>query len=142
MIKFEKDVRVMRAFTEYNIHEDVRQCGVILADPRVDVVTGEEKVYVHWDRTPWRGTNPEEVLTRDLLLEADGEVKYSKLEAEWNVAEAEVAVKLREAAKLITEANSIAEKAGCDSLTNMYDAIRPLYSAMDNAGWNTSSFGC
>jgi hypothetical protein len=140
MIK--KDVRVMRYFEEYNIHEDVRQRGVVIAEPRVDVVTGEEKVYVKWDETRWRQDNPEELLTSSLVLEADGDEEYNKLEAEWNIAEAEVAAKLKQAADLITEAGDIAGKAGCDSLSNMYDAIRPLYRAMDNAGWNTSSFGC
>lgn len=142
MIKFEKDLRVMKAFDKYNLHEDIRLRGVVLADPRVDVITGEEKVYVHWDNPQWRQENPEEVLTQSLVLEADGDAKYNKLEAEWNVAETEVTAKLKQAAQLITEAGDIADKAGCDSLANLYDAIRPLYRAMDGAGWNTSSFGC
>lgn len=142
MNKFEKDTRVMRDFKKLNIHEDDRLRGVVLADPRVDVITGEEKVYVKWDRTPWRGTNPEEVLTESLLLEADGDTKYSELEAEWNKAEAAVTLKLKEAASLISEAAALAEEVGCDDLTQMYEAVRPLYSAMDSAGWNSSSFSC
>lgn len=142
MNKFEKDMRVMKDFEKLNIHEDDRQPGVIIADPRVDPITGEEKVYVQWDSTPWRGTNPEEVLTESLISEADGNAKYSQLETEWNVAEAEVKVLINAAAALIDEASEVASKAGCESLTDMYDSIRPLYRAMDNAGWNTSSFGC
>ncbi len=142
MNKFEKDTRVMRDFKELNIHEDDRLRGIVLADPRIDVVTGEEKVYVKWDRTPWRGTNPEEVLTQSLLLEAEGDEKYSKLEAECNEAEKAVAAKLKEAAKLISEAGTIASLVGCDDLTSMYEAVRPLYSAMDSVGWNSSSFTC
>lgn len=142
MNKFEKDTRVMRDFKTLNIHEDDRMRGIVLADPRIDVITGEEKVYVQWDRTPWRGENPEEVVTQTLVLEGEGDAKYSKLEAEWNEAEAAVALKLKEAAKLIGEAGVIASAAGCDDLTHMYEAVRPLYSAMDSVGWNSSSFSC
>lgn len=30
----------------------------------------------------------------------------------------------------------------CNQLVNMYEAIRPIYNAMDDCGWRTSSFGC
>lgn len=142
MNKFEKDTRVMKVFKKENWRHEQERCGITIADPRVDPVTGEEKVYVQWDLDRYKQPNPEEIVTQNLLLEADGKSKIAKLENEWNNAEVEVKEKLKAAAELISGAAKIADNVGCDSLLDMYDAIRPLYNAMDRAGWNTSSFGC
>jgi hypothetical protein len=142
MTEFKKDMRVMLDFDKLNQHDETTRRGVILTESRVDALTGEEKVYVKWDHERYRQPNPEEVLTQKLLLEDVGDVKLASLEAEWNEAESKVKENLREAAELINAASEVASQVGCDSLLDMYDAIRPLYSAMDNAGWNTSSFGC
>ena len=64
-----------------------------------------------------------------------------RLEKEFAAVESAVAVKLKEAAKLIREAGSIASKAGKD-IQDMYEATSDLERAMDSAGWNTSSWHC
>jgi hypothetical protein len=141
-IIFKKDMRIMTEFNKLNQHGFPLRRGVLISEPVKDPISGEEKVYVKWDRDRYNHPNPEEKLTKELMREVDGEVKLADLQAEWNEAEAKIKEKLTEAAALIKEASVIGTGVGCDSLLDMYDAIDPLYSAMDSAGWNTSSFGC
>ena len=68
--------------------------------------------------------------------------QFSVLEKEYKVVEKQIKNKLKDAAKLIKEANKLAENVNAGSLASMYDAIDPLYAAMDSSGWNTSSFSC
>lgn len=76
-----------------------------------------------------------------LLPAAELAAKESKLEVEFKKTSKEIRSKLKEAAKIIGEAQKLAKKQG-HNLSDMYDAYGPLYNAMDNAGWRTSSFGC
>ena len=118
-----------------------------VARPRFGVVTAviadTDKVTVSWDAPEWdpKRVNEEIVSSKDLYLEAALKKAWSKLEADFAVIEQQVADKLKEASKLLREANKIAKKSGKE-LSEMYDAIGPLYSAMDACGWRTSSFGC
>jgi len=77
-----------------------------------------------------------------LMHRKEFEQKYSKLETAYKEVEAQVKDKLKEAGKLIKESNKMAKKLGLESLNEMYDAIDPLYQAMDACGWRTSSFSC
>jgi len=141
-IIFKKDLRVMTEFDKLNQHDETSRRGVLISEPIKDPISGEEKVYVKWDRDRYNHPNPEEKLTKELMPEVDGVVKLADLQAEWNEAEAKIKEKLIEAAALIREASVIGTSVGSGSLLDMYHAIDPLYSAMDSAGWNTSSFGC
>jgi hypothetical protein len=85
--------------------------------------------------------DPAMVKANVLLGETEVKKKYSELEKEYQVAATQVKLKLKEAGKLLREANKIAKKSGRE-LAEMYDAIDPLYSAMDACGWRTSSFSC
>jgi len=49
--------------------------------------------------------------------------------------------KMNVAAQSIREANEIVRAHGFD-LPSLYDARRPLYKAMSEAGWSTSSLHC
>lgn len=85
---------------------------------------------------------PVKVKSDWLLTEAEGKAKFSALEKEFDAIADQVIDKLKEAGKLIKEANKIAKKSGAKSLYEMYDAHDPLLNAMDAAGWRTSSFNC
>lgn len=115
--------------------------GAIAAEPRRDPLNGETKVYVKWDDT-YKNPNPSEIDVSELDLEDTVRAKASKLEEEFEVYAEQISEKMEAAAKLIREANKIAKKAGVENLNDMYEATSALYSAMDDAGWNTSSFGC
>lgn len=93
---------------------------------------------VKWEDYLWM----DDPVSIDLLFtHNDADKELSRLEKEFKLVEKEVAVKLKEAAKLLKEANKIAKKTG-NNLSEMYEAIDPLYAAMDQCGWQTSSFGC
>jgi hypothetical protein len=77
----------------------------------------------------------------DLMLEADAKSALNDLEDAFNKLQDELKVKIVEAANLIKEAGDIAEEHG-EELAEMHDATDPLLSAMDNAGWRTSSLSC
>lgn len=115
--------------------------GAIAAEPVKDPLTGDLKVYVKWDAT-YLNPSPSEVLVSDIDLEEKVQAKATKLEEEFAAYEKQVVAKMKEAGKLIREANKLAKKAGLDGLNDMYEATGPLYDAMDDAGWRTSSFNC
>lgn len=52
-----------------------------------------------------------------------------------------IAANLKQAGELISKAADLADKNG-DELREMYDLVRPLYKALDNAGWSSSSMRC
>ncbi len=139
--KFKQGTRVIRYFEKFNINEDVRDYGSTITDPQSDALSGKEKVYVKWDSS-WYRPNPQEVLTENLMLEDEGNKKYALLEEEFTKYEIQINQKMQEAAALICEANVLAEQAGAGSLQELWESTRPLKSAMDSSGWNTSSFNC
>jgi hypothetical protein len=114
--------------------------GKIMAEP--SVVSGTNLVIVELDD----GTLKKCQL-KQLLSEADGIAEskrikeaQDKLEREFAETEAKCNEKLEEAAKLIREAAKIADKGGVN-LQDM-DSVYSITSAMGDAGWNTSSWGC
>lgn len=123
---------------EVPIYYDPDGDGLILGE--VTDVSTKGKITVKFDGS-LRGT---EVLeAKDLMTEKDGKARYSELETEFAVIEKQVAAKVKEVAKGIREANKLAKKTGRPLAQMSYEIIyRDLYSAMDDAGWRTSSFGC
>lgn len=103
-------------------------------------VSTKGKITVKWDGAYGR---TEVLEAKDLMTEEAGKARYSELEAEFAVIEKQIAAKVKEVAKGIREANKLAKKTGRPLAQMGYDIIyRDLYSAMDDAGWRTSSFGC
>ncbi len=105
--------------------------------------TAGDVVIVEWD-----GGGLDKVVIAKLLNEVDGKAEQDRLEAEAQKLEEEFEKvqkackdKLQKAAELINEAAKVAEAHGQD-LMDMYEAVRPLERAMDNAGWRTSSWHC
>lgn len=141
MTDFKVNDRVVRQWSRYNSDHDNINRGTVIADSRKDPLSGKDRIYVKWDST-WYKPNPEEVLVSSLMLESEADKQLSVLDKEFERMEVEVSDKMRQAASLIREAGELAGKVGVDSLQEMYDAIRPLYQAMDSTGWNSSSFSC
>jgi hypothetical protein len=77
-----------------------------------------------------------------LFSETEAKEKCSILEKEYKVVSKQVQEKMKEAAKIIRDAQKLAKKELGTNLADMYDAYDALYSAMDASGWRTSSFGC
>jgi hypothetical protein len=65
----------------------------------------------------------------------------SDLEKEWAETEKLVKVKMEKAAALIKGAIKIAKKHNLE-LNELYDGVKPLLDAMEEAGWQTSSLMC
>lgn len=140
-MSFTKGSRVMLRVDKYNEYEDDSVRGVVIADPTTDPLTGKGRVYVEWDRNYWRHNKQEELSVDLLVSEEEGDAIIAQLEKEFNELQDKVALKVKEAANLLSEAGAIAESGGRE-LSDMHEAIRPLLNAMDNAGWRTSSFNC
>lgn len=103
-------------------------------------ISAKGKITVKWDGSYGR---TETLEAKDLLTEEEGKARYSELEAEFAVIEKQVAAKVKEIAQGIREANALSKKVGKPLAQMGYEIIyRDLYKAMDDAGWNTSSFGC
>ncbi len=103
-------------------------------------ISAKGKITVKWDGTYGRSETLE---SKDLMTEEAGKARYSELEAEFAVIEKQVAAKVKEIARGIREANALSKKVGKPLARMGYEIIyRDLYKAMDDAGWNTSSFGC
>lgn len=96
----------------------------------------------------WNGGRLSKHAITSLLDEKAGEAEnkrlldeQERLEKEFERVETECKTKLEKAADLIREASSLAHSKGKD-LQEMYEAVRPLERAMDDAGWSTSSWHC
>lgn len=101
-------------------------------------VTTLGKVQVKWDAS-WKS---ESLISQESLLpENELQKKLDKLSAEFEIVEKSVTEKVEEAAKFLTEAAQICDKNDL-VLRDMYKSVKSLLDAMDNAGWNTSSFNC
>lgn len=109
----------------------------------IDKLASQGKVFVQWEKR-WDNDSDRlnEVNVKDLLLESEAKDKLSELEKEYQELENQILPKMKEIAKLIKESNKLAKKGGYESLSEMYEVTGNLYHAMDQAGWNTSSWGC
>jgi len=114
--------------------------------PEYGVVTdvlSSGNVLVKWD-SAYRNREQDYSGPQDptkLALEEDVKNQYSILEQEFKVVSLEVKTKLEEIADSIRQANEISKSIG-RPLAQMPDVYGTIYQAMDEAGWNTSSFGC
>jgi hypothetical protein len=79
------------------------------------------------------------VKSKLLVAENDEPVLQKTLEKEFRATEKLIADKIKEASASILEANKLSNKIGY-SLSEIDH--HGLYSAMDKAGWKTSSFDC
>ena len=97
-------------------------------------------ITVKWDKN-WA---KDEVLeAEELMTEEAAKARWTELEKEFKEVEKQVAAKVKEVAKAIREANKLSRTVGRPLAQMGNDIIyRELYHAMDEAGWNTSSFGC
>lgn len=105
----------------------------------VSKVLTDDKVMVKWDDKYMSSDYP--VDTSDLFHEEELKEKFSKLEAKFKEVESKVKESIKLAAKSLLDAQKIAKAAGLD-LSELYDAVAPLESAMDKCGWQTSSLHC
>lgn len=108
---------------------------------------GPGHVMVEWDLYDYQKKANEKpvaraVLIKNLLPLKEAKTHFSKLEREFKAYEKQVLAKMKQAGKLIREANQLARRAGVESLNEMYNATHPLFNAMDETGWRTSSLGC
>lgn len=126
--------RVCRRFTKHNQWEDDRLFGEILAHNEK-----HNKFFVKWESN-WYKPNPEEVEPANLMTEEESETLFNKLEEDFNKVADQVEAKMEKAAKLLLEANEIAELASM-RLSEM-DAASPLLGAMRSCGWRTSGLSC
>jgi hypothetical protein len=96
----------------------------------------------------WDGGALQKVTLRSIITEAEGKLQdkqikdeQDRLEQEFDKVQDTIRLKIRLAAASIKEAAALANKAGTD-LRDMYEDVGPLMDALDDAGWNPSSFSC
>lgn len=142
--------RVIEKWEEYQPYDDYNRRGKIVSVtvgvvPETNgVVLAEGEVAVTWDEAWMRSSDLQSTVAisaDDLLHEKDGDKQLSVLDKEFRKLEKSVEVKMKEAGRLIKQANKIAIKAGMESLIDM-NAAGPLLAAMDSCGWSTSSLSC
>lgn len=113
-----------------NEYDDYTLIGVIRSQ---EAAAG--KVWVKWIEGELTEEDDREVELKVLSLESE----RSQLDKEFKEVERLIQAKMKEAAKLLSEAGKMAKPR---RLASMYDAVRPLVDAMDNNGWRSSSWGC
>lgn len=128
-------VKMTDALDHYNPNADLTLRGVIQGS---SIDNG--KVFVKWDGR-WNTPPIEEVDLSSLVSEEEANQKISILEQEYDKVFQQVRAKVDSAAELLLEANKLATPTGTN-LFEMYEAHRALIRAMDDCGWNTSSFNC
>jgi hypothetical protein len=132
---FEVGTRVAKDVERWNPNEDDSERGeVVGVDPKTQHLLVEVETW--GGKTEIRKWNPETT-----LLESELEAKLSQLEKDYDVVASQVSEKIAAAAALLNEAAAIADKSGVE-IQSMYEEVRPLYRALDNAGWSSSSMRC
>lgn len=134
-------LRVGLKTTQYFEGDDPRPGTVVAGDAEPGYVQVEWDLYEYQVKAGEKPVaRPERI--KDLLPFKEALAQFKTLEKEFTAYEKQIEKKMKEAAKLIREADKLARKAGVDSLNEMHNATYPLYDAMDDTGWNTSSFNC
>jgi hypothetical protein len=103
---------------------------------KVIMVEAPNSYLVEWDNksiTRFKATN--------LMLESEAKVLKDKLSAEFAAIENSILSKIKESTAALKEAIHLA-RAKNISISEMYDINSELMDAMDEAGWNTSSYRC
>lgn len=142
--KFKKGDRVASVeYDEYSGHGgELRYDEYGDYAPFYGTVTDElsdNRVLVKWDKCSWLDSEP--FSQKVLKPENELKTKYSELEKAFKAVEKKVQSKIKAAAKNISDAQKLAKKAGLN-LNELTKAIGPLETAMDRAGWQTSSWAC
>jgi hypothetical protein len=109
-------------------------CGEVIA------LSANGNPIVKWDNS-WSSPQTSEIDYKKLILESEMKDKLSELEKEYEAVAGPIREKVTEAAKLLSEAANMAHMAGND-LNQMHDVISPMFGAMRNCGWRTSSLTC
>ena len=108
-------------------------------------VVSDTQVRVLWDwQKPYANQptgEPNLFEVADLITETKAQKEFASLEKEWHKFSKPLIAKMEQAAKLIREVNKKVQKEGFD-LNEMYDLTDPLEQAMEDSGWNTSSWNC
>src|SRR5271165_2670864 len=110
------DVSYVGRYTP-NEYRDDYLIGVVL----IKATSNANKVFVSWIEGELEGEE-QEVDVKVLSLVSD----RGTLEKEFKEAQKAIKEKLKEAGNLVREANKIAQKAGAQSLADMYDVVDPL----------------
>jgi hypothetical protein len=132
----DKVVLLDQSLEKYNLDEENSTRGIVVAQsPK------EGKILVQWTTNYYKKGKIEEVDSISLCSEVEAEEKLTKLEAEFNVWSDQAKEKVAAAAQLLREAGEITQSHG-HALVEVYDLTGPLIRAMDDCGWNTSSFNC
>jgi hypothetical protein len=79
----------------------------------------------------------EEALAHLKLLDAE----KSKLDEEFQILRTKIQAKMDQATALVKEAQDMAESVGKE-LTDAYSECRPLFRAIRESGWTSSSMSC
>lgn len=115
-------------------------------DPQYGTVTSileaDKQATVKWDNQWYAKYNDAPIDFTELMHEESFKKLHTKLEEKYNTAEKEIVQKMKQAGKLVKEANKLAKKLTGRELSDMYEAISPLVDAMDSSGWRSSSWGC
>lgn len=118
----------------YNEYDDKPQYGII-----TDILS-DGRAMVKWDEE-WQNTHAKPISVQRLVTESTLKAQYSELEQVFHKVEAEVQDKMKEAGQLILDAQNIAMAAGFN-LKELSEATSALEHAMEEAGWQTSSWHC
>lgn len=106
----------------------------------VKSVLANGQASIEWKSGWGAGKTTKAVNTRELYSPADGEEEISRLVKEFDAFNKEIAKKLKQAGKLISGANDLANEAGHELI--FLDGMSELKTAMEEVGWNTSSIFC
>ena len=137
MKKFKVGQRVVlrnSALEEYNDDGSYTQEGI------VQEIHKSGKCLVKWDKG-WEKGNTAGVEPDDLVSEEEAEKILDTLEKEYDAWANPIKNKMKQAAKLLQEADELAAKQD-KNLTDMHNIVIPLLEAMENLGWSTSSLSC
>lgn len=101
----------------------------------------DDKYLVELDSS-WHTPNPQEFAGSQLITEEEADKILSKLEEEYEAWAGPIRAKVEEAAKLLLEAEDMAQKQD-RSLSEDYTPLaESLIDAMSEIGWSTSSLTC
>lgn len=106
---------------------------------KVSSIEGK-KITVIWDDS-WRNENAEALTPDELISEEKADKIIDKLEKQYEKWASPIRKKIEDAAKLLAEADKLAQKKNRD-LAEMHELVSPLLCAMDDIGWSTSSLSC
>lgn len=105
----------------------------------IDKPASSGQVWVAWDESDHHFDSEEEEIDIDILTL---ESARPQIEKDYKALAKLIKQNMQDVAKIIRSSNKLAKRAHATSLADMYDAVSPLISAMDDSGWRSSSWGC